>query len=186
MILQAKGFPYELSELVGNPELIARYRSGRFVTLRLKSSMYHRFHAPLDGSTETVTYVSGDTWNVNPIALKKVERLFCRNERAVVEMRDRDGRPCVLLVPVAAVLVASMRFRDLNVPLNLRYQGPNRIPWQQTFSKGDEMGYFEHGSTIVLFTTGEFQFDGELVTGNVIRMGEKLMHRSNQSTSESI
>ena len=180
-VLQAKGFPYSLDELLGEPELIARYRRGRFITLRLKSSMYHRFHAPMAGRTERISYISGDTWNVNPIALKKVERLFCRNERAVVEMRcgtDAEAQH-VLLVPVAAVLVASMRFEGIDVPLNLRYQGPNRIPWSRRFAKGEEMGYFEHGSTIILFTTSEFQFDGDLVTGEIVRMGERLMFRAN-------
>ena len=49
--------------------------------------MYHRFHAPHDCQVERVTYISGDTWNVNPIALKRVEKLFCKNERAVIETR---------------------------------------------------------------------------------------------------
>ncbi len=175
-VLQAKGFPYSLDELVGSSELVERYRSGRFITLRLKSSMYHRFHAPMDGTTESLRYISGDTWNVNPIALKKIERLFCRNERAVVELR-RDGDPAasILLVPVAAVLVASMRFAGLDIPLNLRYRGRDLIPWRRAFSKGEEMGYFEHGSTIVLISTRAFQFDGALVTGDVIRMGTRLM-----------
>ena len=64
-----------------------RHRNGIYVTLRLTSSMYHRFHAPYDCRVERVTYISGDTWNVNPIALKRIERLFCRNERAVIETR---------------------------------------------------------------------------------------------------
>ncbi len=178
-VLQAKGFPYGLDELVADPALIDRYRNGRFVTLRLKSSMYHHFHAPLDGSTRAIDYISGDTWNVNPIALKKVERLFCRNERAVVEFEaEGPGRERVLMVPVAAVLVASMRFKGLDVPLSLRYRGPNRIPWPQTFAKGDEMGYFEHGSTLILFTSRGLEFDGSVVTGEVIRMGQRLMNHA--------
>ena len=60
------------------------------MTLRLTSSMYHRFHAPHDCRVEQVNYISGDTWNVNPIALKRVERLFCKNERAVMRT---DGSP---------------------------------------------------------------------------------------------
>jgi phosphatidylserine decarboxylase len=61
---QAKGFPYSLDDLLADPELGARYRDGTFVTLRLKSSFYHRFHAPLAGRLRRVIYVSGDTWNV--------------------------------------------------------------------------------------------------------------------------
>ena len=86
-VLQAKGFPYPVADLLGDPELAARYRNGSYVTLRLTSSMYHRFHAPYDLRVERVTYISGDTWNVNPIALKRIERLFCKNERAAIECR---------------------------------------------------------------------------------------------------
>ncbi|MGA8322110.1 MAG: phosphatidylserine decarboxylase, partial [Xanthobacteraceae bacterium] len=82
-LFQAKGFPYTLQDLLPDPALVEAHRNGRYVTLRLTSSMYHRFHAPHDGRIEQVIYISGDTWNVNPIALKRVERLFCKNERAV-------------------------------------------------------------------------------------------------------
>ena len=77
-LLQAKGFPYTLHDLLADPALVETYRGGTYVTLRLTSSMYHRFHAPHDGTVERVTYISGDTWNVNPIALRRVERLFAR------------------------------------------------------------------------------------------------------------
>ena len=83
-LYQAKGFPYSLDDLLGDRDLVAAHRNGCYATLRLTSSMYHRFHAPHDCRIEQVIYISGDTWNVNPIALKRVERLFCRNERAVV------------------------------------------------------------------------------------------------------
>jgi phosphatidylserine decarboxylase len=175
-VFQAKGFPYTLDELVGDRRLAERYRDGRFVTLRLKSSMYHRFHAPMSGRTGDVLYISGDTWNVNPIALKRVERLFCRNERAVIELTN--GFDVVLLVPVAAVLVASMRLAGVDVALNLGYRGPNRIPWDRSFGRGEEMGYFEHGSTIVMLTSRRFRFDDTLVTGRIIRMGNPLMRRA--------
>ena len=77
-LLQVKGFPYTLSDLVGDPEFERTYRNGRYITLRLTASMYHRFHAPHDCRVERVTYISGDTWNVNPIALKRIEKLFCK------------------------------------------------------------------------------------------------------------
>ena len=85
MVLQAKGMPYTLRELVGPNVDLSPFESGHFMTLRLTSSMYHRFHAPADLELRHVTYISGDTWNVNPIALRRVERLFCRNERAVLQ-----------------------------------------------------------------------------------------------------
>ena len=89
-LFQIKGAPYSLLDLLGDPALVERHRNGRFITLRLTSSMYHRFHAPYDARIERVTFIHGDVWNVNPIALKRVERLFCKNERAVL----RDP-PCV-------------------------------------------------------------------------------------------
>src|SRR5262249_9955148 len=68
-LFQAKGFHYHLGELIG--EAAYTYRDAAYVTLRITSSMYHRFHAPHDLRVERVTYFSGDTWNVNPIALKR-------------------------------------------------------------------------------------------------------------------
>src|SRR5260370_42493339 len=83
-LCQAKGFPYTLDDLLCDRELVEAYRNGRYVTLRLTAGMYHRFHAQHDCRVEQVIYVSGDTWNVNPIALKRIERLFCKNERVVL------------------------------------------------------------------------------------------------------
>ncbi|HZR87459.1 MAG TPA: phosphatidylserine decarboxylase, partial [Bradyrhizobium sp.] len=76
-LFQIKGANYSLLDLLGLPELVETHRNGRFITLRLTSSMYHRFHAPADFNIERVTFISGDVWNVNPIALKRVEKLFC-------------------------------------------------------------------------------------------------------------
>src|SRR6202161_1266398 len=112
MVLQAKGFPYPLADLLGNEDLVDYYRNGQFATLRLTSSMYHRFHAPYDCRVEQVNYISGDTWNVNPIALRRVEKLFCKNERAVIRCR-LPSCAMITLVPGAAILVASMRARFL-------------------------------------------------------------------------
>ena len=99
--------------------------------------MYHRFHAPHDATMEHCTYISGDTWNVNPIALKRVQRLFCLNERAVLRLRLDDGTP-LALVPVAAVLVASMRFHFLDVVRTLRQRGANETPCHAPLAKGQE------------------------------------------------
>ncbi len=172
--LQAKGMDYALADLLGSPELAERYRDGRYVTLRLTSSMYHRFHAPHDMAVERVTYISGDTWNVNPVALRRIERLFCRNERAVIEARLGSGTP-LLMVPVAAILVASMRFRFLDVLLNLRYRGPNVIPCQARLAKGDEMGWFEHGSTIIMVVPPDLELCEGLASGQRLKAGEELL-----------
>ena len=177
-VLQAKGFPYTVADLVGDPELAARYRDGSYVTLRLTSSMYHRFHAPHDLRVERVTYISGDTWNVNPIALKRIERLFCKNERAAIECRLEANEQLITLVPVAAILVASIRLRFLDVRLHLKYRGPNRINCSARLRKGEEMGWFEHGSTIIVLAPPGVSLCSRWQTGDVVRMGEALFQLS--------
>lgn len=173
-LLQAKGFPYTLHDLLADPALVEAFRGGTYVTLRLTSSMYHRFHAPHDGTVEHVTYISGDTWNVNPIALRRVERLFAKNERAVIRMRLAQGH-LVTLVPVAAILVASIRLHFLDVVLNMNYRGAAAIDCDAAFKKGDELGWFEHGSTIIVFAPTGVQLCSEVREGTVIRMGRALM-----------
>lgn len=174
---QAKGFAYTLAELFGQSDLADEYRAGHYVTLRLRSSMYHRFHAPHDCRVERLNYICGDTWNVNPIALKRVERLFCRNERAVIRTRLDAGGALVTLVPVAAVLVASIRLHFFDALLHLKYRGPNEIACDARFRKGQEMGWFQHGSTIILFAPAGFSFCEEVCEGAQIRMGSRLMRR---------
>ncbi|MHC9417475.1 archaetidylserine decarboxylase [Sphingomonas citri] len=171
-VYQVKGFPYRLGELVPDPALAERFRDGWYVTLRLTAAMYHRFHAPADLTVEGVTYLSGDCWNVNPIALKRVEQLFCRNERAVIEA-SAAGRP-LLLVPVAAILVASIRLGFLDVETVLREQGSARVACDTRIGKGEEMGWFEHGSTILLFLPPAARLRDGLRLGDTIRAGQVL------------
>jgi phosphatidylserine decarboxylase len=173
-VVQAKGFPYPLVDLMGDPELVRYYRDGNYATLRLTSSMYHRFHAPYGCRVEQVNYISGDTWNVNPIALRRIEKLFCKNERAVIRCRLPCGA-LLTLVPVAAILVASIRLRFLDVRLHLRYRGPNLIPCDVPVAKGEEMGWFEHGSTIIVFAPHGVALCAKIREGERIRMGQALM-----------
>src|SRR5262245_55313043 len=172
--IQAKGSPYRLKDLLGDDRLVERHRGGKFVTLRLRASMYHRFHAPCDSRIRRVRYISGDTWNVNPVALKRVEKLFCRNERAVLPLELSNAGSYLTLVPVAAILVASIRLQFLPTTLNLKYRGATEIPCDAAFVKGQELGYFENGSTIVMFATDDFEFADNVVEGATIRVGDPL------------
>ena len=174
-VLQAKGFPYTLMDLLGDEALVSTYLEGSFVTLRLTSGMYHRFHAPYDCRVEGVTYVSGDTWNVNPIALRRVESLFCKNERAIIRCRLSGSDSLITLVPVAAILVASIRLHCADVLLHLKYRGPNTIPCDAQLRKGQEMGWFQHGSTMIAFAPRGMALAAGLGQGNVIRMGQPLL-----------
>ncbi len=179
-VFQAKGFPYSLEDLLGEEARVSHaWREGYFVTLRLTSAMYHRFHAPQDCLVEQVTYFSGDTWNVNPIALRRVERLFCKNERALIKARIAGDGPArgqyIALVPVAAILVASIRLHFADVLLHLNYRGPCRIACQAVFAKGQEMGWFQHGSTIIVLAPKGFALCKGLDEGTRMHMGRPLM-----------
>lgn len=174
-LIQAKGLSYTLLDLLGDPELVHLYRNGRYVTLRLTSSMYHRFHAPHECRVEQVAYVSGDTWNTNPATVGRVERLFCKNERAIVRTRLSVNGALVTLVPVASILVASIRFHFLDVLFHLKYPGPHVIACDAPFAKGEEMGWFELGSTIIVFAPDGFNLCAGVETGALIKMGRPLL-----------
>ena len=175
-VLQAKGFPYTLADLMGSAELAREHEGCPYVTLRLTSSMYHRFHAPQALRIARVTYISGDTWNVNPIALKRIERLFCRNERAVIECRLADAAR-LTLVPVAAILVASIRLHCLPSPVPLREQGANVMDCPTHVQKGDELGWFEHGSTLIVFGPPDAGWAPGVAGGQGIQAGQALFER---------
>ena len=175
-LFQVKGSPYSLDDLLLDTRLAERYRGGgRYVTLRLTPSMYHRFHAPYDCIVEHVKYIAGDTWNVNPAALKRVSRLYCRNERAVIRTVLSGSRLAVTLVPVAAILVAGIRLRFLDLLMDGNYRGATEIPCRAAFRKGEEMGWFEHGSTIIVLAPEGAVFAEDLRQGDRIRMGQPLM-----------
>jgi phosphatidylserine decarboxylase len=174
-VLQIKGFPYQLRDLLGDDRHAEIYRNGCYVTLRLTSAMYHRFHAPHDCTVESVRYFSGDTWNVNPIALRRVEQLFCKNERAAIKVRLARTDHAVTLVPVAAILVASIRLNFLAPSHDVRRGGPRTTLLNVGVTKGEEMGWFQHGSTIIVFGPEGFVLAGNVRQGDRVRVGEPLM-----------
>ena len=175
-LFQIKGANYSLKDLLGDDDVVERHRNGRFVTLRLTSSMYHRFHAPADFAIERVTFISGDVWNVNPIALKRVEKLFCKNERAVIETHLATGE-ALTIVPVAAILVASLRLHCIEATLNAQTRGPTVFPCDARVHKGDELGWFEHGSTIIVLTPDRFEFADNVREGVRIKAGQPLLRK---------
>jgi phosphatidylserine decarboxylase len=134
--------------------------------------MYHHFHAPHDLRVEQVTHIPGDAWNVNPPTLRRVEKLFCRNERAVIRATLSATGHGITLVPVAAILVAGIRLRFLDLP---------RCPQRTSYAcdtrlyKGEPMGWFEHGSTIIVLAPPGFSLTENLAEGITIRVGQPLM-----------
>ncbi len=132
--------------------------------------------APAALHVRRVRYVSGDVFNVNPPALRRIPGLFCRNERALIEATLPDGSP-IALVPVAAILVASIRLHFLDVTLHLRWRGPHELLCDAHLSRGQEMGWFEHGSTIILFVPAHWRLADGIEPGRTIRAGQALWRR---------
>jgi phosphatidylserine decarboxylase len=174
-LYQIKGAHYALPELLCDPGLVAAHRNGSYVTLRLTSSMYHHFHAPYDCRVEHVAYIPGDTWNVNPAALKRVEKLYCKNERAVVRTKLVSSGYAVTLVPVGAILVAGIRLNFIDVQRCRKQDGRGGGDCSAEFRKGEEMGWFEHGSTIIVFAPDGFSLCENVKDGAIIRVGQPLM-----------
>lgn len=174
-LVQVKGSSYTLGDLVIDPGVVERYRGGQYVTLRLTPSMYHRFHAPYDCTVEHVSYIPGDTWNVNPAALKRIPGLYCRNERAVIRLVLEGSGKTVTLVAVAAILVAGIRLRFLDLLMNSSYGGATEIPCRAGFRKGQEIGWFEHGSTIIVLAPPGVTPVPGVSDGAKIRLGHALM-----------
>ena len=172
-VLQVKGSAYRLADLVQDEALARSHDGCAYATLRLTAGMYHRFHAPADVVVESVRHLWGDTWNVNPIALKRVEALFCRNERAVIRVSLADGA-AMTLVPVAAILVAGLKLGFLPEGQDLRATGGRTIPCAAPVAKGAEMGWFEHGSTIVVLAPPGYTLVPGLAEGARLRMGQRL------------
>jgi phosphatidylserine decarboxylase len=171
-VLQIKGMPYTLDELFGDADHGEALRDGQYVTLRLTSAMYHRFHAPHDCRVIAVRHIFGDRWNVNPPTLKRIDRLFCRNERALIRVVLPKTGHGVTLVAVAAILVAGIRLGFLDLQ-----RGPARRDYacDASLPKGAEMGWFEHGSTILVFAPKGFTLCPAVREGGTIRVGQPLM-----------
>jgi phosphatidylserine decarboxylase len=177
-LVQAKGFTYTLDDLLQDDGLAARLRDGRYVTLRLTSTMYHRFHAPDDGRVTAVCHVPGDAWNVNPPALARVPRLYCRNERVVIPMALDVLEAPLVLVAVGAILVGSVHLHGADLAsVKRRAATPRWVPCDVRVRRGAELGFFHHGSTIIVLAPPGLTLDPGIALGARVRVGERLLRR---------
>jgi phosphatidylserine decarboxylase len=177
-IFQAKGHSYSTKALVGGDgELAARFDNGSFATLYLSPRDYHRIHMPCDGRLARMIHVPGELFSVNPTTARGVPGLFARNERVVCVFESAFG-PFVLTL-VGATIVGSMAtvwHGLVNPPRpgsvrEWRYEGDQAFE----LKKGDEMGRFLLGSTVVmLFPGNTLVFNPEWAPAKAIRMGEAM------------
>jgi phosphatidylserine decarboxylase len=180
-LLQVKGSSYSLAHLLDDPAHAAALAGGTYVTLRLTAAMYHRFHAPHDIEITAVSHIFGDVWNVNPPTLRRVPNLYCRNERAIVRTTLTASGQALTLVPVAAILVAGIKFGFLDMPAGPARKSRWSTACRTTLRKGDEMGWFEHGSTIIVIAAPGFSLCPGTAAGRPIRAGQPLLRQASTS-----
>jgi phosphatidylserine decarboxylase len=176
-IFQAKGHRYSTTALVGGDrDLAARFEDGTFATLYLSPKDYHRIHMPCNGRLKRMIYVPGELFSVNPTTARGVPGLFARNERVVCVFESAEG-PFVLVL-VGATIVGSMAtvwHGVVNPPRTLTVRDWLYEDGQVVLGKGDEMGRFLLGSTVVmLFPKGRLQFNPDWAPARAIRMGEAM------------
>jgi phosphatidylserine decarboxylase len=176
-IFQAKGHRYSTTALLaGDAALAAPFTGGHFATLYLSPKDYHRIHMPCAGRLTRMIHVAGELFSVNPTTARGVPGLFARNERVVCAFDDQRGP--WLLVLVGATIVGSMATVWHGVVSPPR---PGKMrEWRYDdrevrLERGDEMGRFLLGSTVVLlFPPGPLAFNPSWTPGGTIRMGEAM------------
>ena len=178
-LIQAKGFNYSLSSLLGGDEKTAApFQGGKFSCIYLAPKDYHRIHMPMAATLREMIYVPGELFSVNPLTAQNVPDLFARNERVVAIFDTDMGELAMVLV--GATIVASIETTwagTITPPAGkdiFRWQYPKEGADAITFNKGDEMGRFKLGSTVVSTFApkmiSEFALDAG--PGTVTRLGE--------------
>ncbi|GAX88680.1 archaetidylserine decarboxylase [Effusibacillus lacus] len=173
-LLQAKGVTYSLEQLLGDARKAESYEGGMYLTIYLSPRDYHRIHTCLKGTVSGYSYIPGSLYPVNPLGVRNVPGLFARNERLTTYLTSPFGEYAI--VKVGATIVGSVQVvYDKKLSTNVR----NGQPAHETVNgplleKGDELGLFRFGSTVVcLFQPGMAKLD-PLQEGQFVRMGERI------------
>ena len=177
MLLQAKGIEYSAASLLGDdPTLAGRFDGGTFATLYLAPYNYHRIHMPMAGTLSRARFIPGDLFSVNAATAASVAGLFARNERIACVFETTVGPVAVVLV--GALFVGSMSLAwsgDVVAAPDGRPRDVAPGGGPVTLDKGEELGRFNMGSTVILlFPPGAVQLEPSLTAGATVRMGERL------------
>lgn len=176
-LIQAKGIAYRLEDLLAqSSEDVAKYRGGQFMTIYLAPYNYHRIHAYCDMSLTATSYAPGRLFSVNPATARTMKNLFGRNERVICHV-DTPAGPSALVL-VGALFVGSMEtvwHGQITPPHNRKSPLPPANPGLRNRQRGEEVGRFNMGSTVVLvFPPDAVQFDQCLKPGQAISMGNAI------------
>ncbi len=186
-LVQAKGRTYSLRALLGDTELAARCDGGTYTTLYLSPRDYHRIHAPASGRVTRATYIPGALWPVNEAAVQHVDSLFAVNERIVIALEGAKGG-VMAIVPVGATMVGMTRltFDDLHTNARRRHIDTRRYDPPVALEKGQQIGHFEFGSTVVLVCSPDFGRIAPLTIGTSVQLGQTLGSTVSDSSHASL
>jgi len=174
-IFQAKNHYYTVSALLGGDYRADQFESGYFSTIYLSPKDYHRIHMPFDGTLVSMDYIPGDLFSVNKATAEGVDSLFSRNERVVCYFQTQFGLCAFVLV--GAIFVGSMQTvweGQINPPYQKKVQNFDYTNQNIELKKGEEMGRFNMGSTIVMLMPNQ-ENKLNLSAGQIVRMGESLI-----------
>jgi len=174
-LIQAKGMDYRVDELLGEPQRGAtNLVLGSFATIYLAPHNYHRVHMPLAGTLKRTRYVPGRRFGVNGATVRRISRLFCRNERVVCWFDTAVG-PMVLVL-VGALNVSSISTRWLGeIPSGEQQLWQHSGPPQRRYGRGDEIARFNLGSTVILLLPpAALIWNEKLTADGPLRMGQPL------------
>ena len=173
--VQAKGLAFSVADLLGDPLAAEPFaEEASFATLYLAPRDYHRVHAPLGGSITGWRYLPGQLWPVNPVSVRSVPGLFALNERLVTWLETPAGRCAAVMVGATCVGRIRAAYDDVltqsGQPASARTFAPP-LP----LVKGDELGRFEMGSTVILlFAARRVVWDATLQPGARVTMGRRI------------
>ena len=175
-IVQAKGRSYRIDELLADPSATRRFAGGWFATIYLSPADYHRVHAPIGGKVTGYDYLPGTLWPVKPFFTRNVDSLLARNERAVIHLETALG-------PVAVVMVGAIGVGNLF----LTHADTDSRAWRRSgehhtlaltppasIERGDELGAFLLGSTVVVVAANGAVDGGVYGEGGTVRCGQAL------------
>ena len=176
-LIQAKCHEYELEALLGGDiEYAKQFINGDSAVIYLSPKDYHRIHCPTNATLNSMTYVPGDLFAVNPATVRNVEGLFARNERLIIRFENEHGNFCLIMV--GAIFVGSMetvwegKITPDYLPVIKHW---NYTDQHLTFQKGDEIGRFNMGSTVILLTPNNQMPElGQITQNTPIQMGQHL------------
>jgi len=172
-LIQAKGYKYNLKNLIANEDNL--FAGGNFATLYLSPKDYHRVHMPLAGKLMKMMYVPGKLFSVNPLTVQEIPNLYTKNERVITIFDTELGSMAMVLV--GAMLVASIATvwaGEITPTKQKTIQIWNYTEQNIVLERGAEMGRFQFGSTVILlFPQNKLRWD-KFMVGDSIKMGQRL------------